>query len=79
MLKGALLIERGKAVFRMIIPLASVAALREGCLAFGIPVQMIETDTAPVAISQRQRQRDNGRKYGRFIRFGQHWTFRFDR
>ena len=78
-LKGANQIERGKAVFRMIIPQTSLAALREQCLAFGIPVQMIETDTAPVAISQRQRQIDDGRKRGRFVRFGSHWTFRFDR
>lgn len=78
-LRGASMIERSRTDFRMIIPQASLAALREGCLAFGIPVQMIETDTAPVATPQRQRQIDDGRPHGRFIRFGQHWTFRFDR
>ena len=80
MLKGALQIERSKTGFKMVIPHSSVSALREQCQASGIPVQMIETDTtAPVATSQRQRQIDDGRPHGRFIRFGCHWTFRFDK
>lgn len=78
-LNGAFQTERSKTGFKMIIPHSSVSALREQCQASGIPVQMIETDTAPVATSQRQRHTDDGKKRGRFIRFGRHWTFRFDR
>ena len=79
-LNGAFQIERSKTGFKMVIPHSSVSALREQCQASGIPVQMIETDTtAPVATSQRQRYIDDGRKRGRFVRFGSHWTFRFDR
>ena len=79
-LAGASKIDRSINTFRMIVPYTSLSALREQCQAFGITVQMIETDTASVATSQRHIMDDRkSRKLGRFCRIGYGWTFRFDR
>lgn len=75
---GAVVIERGPKNCKFIIPCSSLTALREQCQASQIRVTVIEPNSEAEKTS-RQRGRDDGRKRGRFIRFGCRWTFRFDR